>query len=176
MRRPFALIALVLVLAAALVAAGCGSKTVTTTGSGGQVSTRTVPDVKFAKTKFLLHTGLALGSVNRWIVKPYTRGAFQNGAPGRAKALAKAAAAGTFAVNELRLARKAALSDDRLRPLADRLGTLADDAQALLPALASGSLNPIKLAGIGASATAIAAAAAKLGAPITAQTPPGLGG
>ena len=176
MRRPFAIIALIAALTAALVAAGCGDKTVTTTDSGGQVSTRAVPDVKFAKTKFLLHTGLALGSVKRWIVTPYTKGAFQKGAPGRTKALAKAATAGAFAVNELRLARNAALSDDKLRPLADQLGSLADDAQALLPSLAAGTLNPVKLAGLGASATAVAALAAKLGAPITPQTPPTLGG
>jgi hypothetical protein len=176
MRRLLALTSACLLVVAALVASGCGDKTVTTTGSNGQVSTRTVPDVKFAKTKFLLHTGLALGSVKRWIVTPYTAGAFQKGAPGRAKALTKAAAAGAFSVSELRLARNAALSDDKLRPLADKLGSLADQAQALLPSIASGSLNPLKLAGIGASAASVTALAKKLGAPITEQTPPTLGG
>lgn len=173
MRRRFALI---LVLAAGLVAGGCGDKTVTTTDSVGQVSTRTVPDVKFAKTKFLLHTGLALGSVKRWIVTPYTDGAFRQGAPGRTKALAKAATAGTFAVNELRLARNAALSDDRLRPLAEGLSNLEGRASAMLPSLAAGTLNPTKLAGLGATAAGIAASAKSLGVPITAQTPPSLGG
>ncbi len=176
MRRLLALTTLCLALAAALVASGCGDKTVTTTSSNGQVSTRTVPDVKFAKTKFLLHTGLALGSVKRWIITPYGAGKFQKGAPGRTKAQAKATAAGAFAVNELRLARKAALSDDKLRPLADKLGGLADQAQALLPSLASGSLNPLKIAGLGASAASIVALARQAGAPITEQTPPSIGG
>ena len=176
MRRLLALATACVLVAAALIAAGCGDKTVTTTGSSGQVSTRTVPDVKFAKTKFLLHTGLALGSVKRWIVTPYGAGAFKPGAPGRTKALAKATAAGTFSVNELRLARNAALSDDRLRPLADKLGGLADQAQALLPSLASGSLNPLKIASLGTAAASIVALAKKAGAPITEQTPPTLGG
>ena len=177
MRRLLALATACVLVAAALIVAGCGGdKTVTSTGSDGQVSTRTVPDVKFAKTKFLLHTGLALGSVKRWIVTPYGAGAFQPGAPGRTKALAKATAAGAFSVNELRLARNAALSDDRLRPLADKLGGLADQAQALLPSLASGSLNPLKIASLGTAAASIVALAKPAGAPITEQTPPSIGG
>ena len=176
MRRLLALVSVLAVLAAALAAAGCGDKTVTTTGSDGQVATRTVPDIKFAKTKFLLHSGLALGSVKRWIITPYSAGAFQPGAPGRKHALAKATAAGAFSVNELRLARNAALSDDKLRPLADKLGSLADEAQALLPSIASGSLNPLKIASLGASAASIMALAKQAGAPITEQTPPTLGG
>ena len=176
MRRLIVLLTLCLALAGAFVASGCGKKTVTTTGSNGQVSTRTVPNVHFAKTKFLLHSGLALGSVKRWIVTPYTSGAFTPGAPGRKKALVKAAAAGAFAVNELRLARNAAMSDDKLRPLADKLTTLIAQAKALLHSLSTGSLSPAKLATIGASVASIGALAKKLGAPITEQTPPGLGG
>ena len=176
MRRPIVVLTLCLALAGAFLASGCGKKTVTTTGANGQVSTRTVPNVHFAKTKFLLHTGLALGSVKRWIVTPYTSGALAQGAPGRKKALVKAAAAGAFAVNELRLARNAALSDDKLRPLADKLTALIDQAKSVLPSLATGSLNPTKLAGVAASAASITTLAKKLGAPITEQTPPGLGG
>jgi hypothetical protein len=176
MRRPLVLLTLCLALAGAFFASGCGKKTVTTTGSNGQVSTRTVPNVHFAKTKFLLHSGLALGSVKRYIVTPYASGALAQGAPGRKQALVKAAAAGAFAVNELRLARNAALSDDKLRPLADKLTVLIDQAKALLPSLATGSLNPLKLVGLGASAASITTLAKQLGAPITEQTPPTLGG
>ena len=81
---------------AALVASGCGSdtKVVTGTNSSGQATTRTVPDVKFAKTKFVLHTGLAIGAFRRWIYKPWKAGTFKKGADGRTKALVKAAAAG----------------------------------------------------------------------------------
>ena len=176
MRRVLTLLTVCVALAAALVASGCGDKTVTTTDSSGQASTRTVPNVHLAKTKFLLHTGLAFGSIKRWIITPYTEGAFKPGAPGRKKALAKAAASGTFAVNELRLARKAALSDDKLRSLADQLGSLTDQASALLPSLASGTLNPASLIGLGGSLAGLAALAKQAGVPITDQLPPGLGG
>ena len=176
MRRLPALLIVCLALSAALVASGCGDKTVTTTGSNGQTTTRTVPNVHFAKTKFLLHSGLALGSLKRWIVTPYSNGAFKKGAPGRTKALAKAAAAGTFSINELRLARNAALSDDKLRSLGDKLGSLSSDAAALVPALTSGTFNPAKIAALGGSVATIAGLAKKAGIPITDQLPPGLGG
>lgn len=175
-RRLLAPLILAAVLGLGLVTGGCGSKTVTTTGASGVATTTTVPKVHFARTKFLLHTGLALGSAGRYILKPYRAGAFKQGAPGRRRALAKAAAAGAFAVNELRLARNAALSDDTLRPLAAKLVGVSGLASGLLPSLATGSLDPLKLAGLGASAAGVLTLAKKLGAPVTEQVPPTLGG
>ena len=89
MRRPLALIACLAVLVPAALLSGCGSdsKTVTTTNASGQTTTRTVPDVKFAKTKFVLHTGLAIGAFRRYIYKPWKAGKFQKGADGRTTAL-----------------------------------------------------------------------------------------
>src|SRR3954464_14124626 len=109
---------------AVLVIAACGSdtKTVTDKLGNGQTTVRTVPDVHFAKTKFLLHTGLAFGAFHRYILKPYRAGAFQKGAPGRTKALVKASAAGLFAYHQLKVARTDAVCDGpRLRGLADSL-------------------------------------------------------
>ena len=97
MRRPIVLLALLAVLLpAALLASGCGkdTKTVTATNASGQTTTRTVPDVKFAKTKFVLHTGLAIGAFRRYIYKPWKAGTLKQGADGRTAALVKAAAAG----------------------------------------------------------------------------------
>ena len=88
-----------------------------------------MPDVKFAKTKFVLHTGLALGAFRRYIYKPWKAGKLKKGADGRVVALAKAAAAGAFTAHELGSARDAALSDDRLRGLGDRLTTLTDNVK-----------------------------------------------
>lgn len=177
MRRTAALLTCVLALALALSATGCGDKTVTETGSNGQVTTRTVPNVHFAKTKFLLHSGLAFGSIRRWIYKPATTGAFQQGAPDRKKSIAKAAAAGVFALNELRLARKAALSDDKLRPLADKLSGLTDQIQSALTSFQGGKIpSTSKLLGIGAGLTSFAALAKTLGVKIPEQVPPSLGG
>ena len=71
-------IAIVVLLAGTLAFAGCGSamKTVSSTAANGQVTTQTVPNVHFAKTKFVLHAGLAFGAVHRYIYKPYRSGGF----------------------------------------------------------------------------------------------------
>ena len=58
--------------------------------------------VHLAKTKFVLHAGLAFGAFHRYILEPYRAGAFRKGAPGRTKALVKAGAAGLFAYRELK--------------------------------------------------------------------------
>jgi len=166
MRRPLALLLCVLALApAALLATGCGNgtKTVSGTNASGQTTTRTVPDVKFAKTKFVLHTGLALGAFHRYIYKPWKAGKLKKGANGRVAALVKAAAAGAFAAHELGAARDAALSDDSLRGLGDRVGTLSDSIKGLVPGLGNGSASSLgqiaKLsAGLG-GVTALAQAA-----------------
>ena len=91
MRRPLVLLLCAIALVpAALVASGCGgdTKTVSGTNASGQTTTRTVPDVKFAKTKFVLHTGLALGAFHRYIYKPWKAGKLKKGAGGRVVALA----------------------------------------------------------------------------------------
>ena len=159
MRPPLALLICVLaLLPAALVASGCGNgtKTVSGTNASGQTTTRTVPDVKFAKTKFVLHTGLALGAFHRYIYKPWKAGKLKKGASGRVTALAKAAAAGAFTAHELGSARDAALSDDRLRGLGDRLTSLTDNVRGLVPGLGNGS-------GSGSSLAQIAKISAGLG-------------
>ena len=122
-----------------------------------------MPDVKFAKTKFVLHTGLALGAFRRYIYKPWKAGKLKKGADGRVAALAKAAAAGAFTAHELGSARDAALSDDTLRGLGDRLTTLTDNVKGIVPGLGNGSASSLaqiaKLsAGLG-SITALAQAA-----------------
>ena len=166
MRRPLVLLACLAVLVpAALVATGCGkdTKTVTATNASGQTTTRTVPDVKFAKTKFVLHSGLAIGAFRRYIYKPWKAGKLKKGADGRVVALAKAAAAGAFTAHELGSARDAALSDDTLRGLGDRLTALTDRVKGLVPGLGDGSASSLaqiaKLsAGLG-GLTALAGAA-----------------
>jgi hypothetical protein len=137
-------LAVLLILAVSLLAAtGCGDdeKVVTGTDASGATTTRTVPNVRFAKTQFVLHTGLAIGAFRRWIYRPWKAGTLQKGADGRTAALVKAAAAGAFTANELRLARNAALSDDKLRGLGDRLGGVTDRVKKLVPGLEDGSFG-----------------------------------
>ena len=171
------LLALVAVLG--LLVAGCGgddTKTVTTTGPDGRKVTQTVPDVKFAKTKFLLHSGLAFGAFHRYILKPYRAGAFRKGAPGRTKALAKAAVASVFAVHELKLARRAALSDDRLRPLVNRMDAALARLGGLRGALRGGSLNPTHLIGAAGAISALGRQSRDAGATIKERSAPLPGG
>jgi hypothetical protein len=73
--------------------------------------------VHFAKTKFVLHAGLAFGVFHHFIYKPFKAGAFKSGAPGRLKAAAKAAVAALFVYHELKLACKDAENSSVLRPL-----------------------------------------------------------
>jgi hypothetical protein len=179
MRRPLTAV----LLAAALVAAGLGlsacggdAKTVTGTNAAGQVTTRTVPDVKFAKTKFVLHSGLAIGAFNRWIYRPWRAGAFEQGADGRTAALVKAGLAAAFTVNELRLARNAALSDDRLRGLGDRMTAALDKARQLAPGLADGKVSVSDIAALSAALGTITVLARRLGVDVKERTPPALPG
>ena len=178
MRRSAALITVIGLLAVALVAAGCGNgtKTVASTSASGQVTTRTVPDVKFAKTKFVLHTGLAIGAFKKWIYDPYRAGTFKKGSSGRTRALVKAALAGAFTANELKNARNAALSDDRLRGLGDRMTALIGKVQGLVPGLRSGNLNVASIASLAAGLGGVTALAKTLGVNVKSLSPPALGG
>lgn len=128
--------AIVLVLAALVVAAaGCGgAKVTTTTNAQGQKTLACSGNVHFARTKFVLHAGLAYGAFHRYILKPYRAGAFRKGADGRTKALVKAGAAALFAYHELRVARTDAVCDGAtLR----RLATSLSNALASIKSLAA---------------------------------------
>src|SRR6266851_1092836 len=92
-------VSVVLILAvAALSSSGCGSstKTISQTGANGVVTTRTVPSIRFAKTKFAIHAGLAFGAFHRYIYLPLRAGVLRSGASGRVKTLLKAATAAVF--------------------------------------------------------------------------------
>jgi hypothetical protein len=169
------LLPLVLV-AFVLAAAGCGddTKVVTDEGPGGQATTRTVPDVKFAKTKFVLHSGLAFGAFRRYILRPYQEGRFQQGADGRRRALVKAALAGAFAANEVRLARNAALSSDVLRRnLIKPIDAVAAKLKPLVEALkAGGAINPGSVLGAAGAVASLKTLASGQGVEIKDRSAP----
>ncbi len=114
----------------------------TPTASGACASAGTV---HFAKTKFVLHAGLAFGAFHRYIYNPYRAGTFKAGAPGRTKALAKAGASALFVAHEVKAARDAAAGDPTLCKLAAPLDSLSGLATTLAPGLTGGSFNPIQL-------------------------------
>ena len=98
-----------------VLATGCGSstKTVTDTGANGQVTTSTVPNVHFAKTKFAIDAGLAFGAFHRYIYKPFKSGQLGGGLLHNKKSKLKAALAAAFAYNRVKAALRAALRSTR---------------------------------------------------------------
>jgi hypothetical protein len=165
------LILLVVLAGLALSTTGCGTKTVTETGANGQVTTATVADVHFAKTKFAIHMGLAFGAFHRYIYGPLRSGAFGRGTPGRIKALLKAGTAAVFSLHELKTAREDALSDDRLRPLAEKIEGLLGRLSSLGSSLKAGNLNPAAILGAAGAVTALSAASGGVGAAIKEVAP-----
>ena len=133
----------------ALAAAGCGgAKVKTTTNAQGKTVVSCAGHVSFAKTKFLLHAGLAFGAFHRYILNPYRAGSFKQGAPARKKALAKAAAAALFSLHELNVARKDAICDGpTLRRLAGPLSSGIAALGTLRTLKTGGALGTIGLAG-----------------------------
>lgn len=132
----------------AVGASGCGgTKTTTTTNAAGQ--TVVSCSTPFARTKFLIHAGIAAGAFYRYIYKPYRAGSFKKGAPGRGKALAKAAGSAVVVVHELRVAGQDARCDGpTLKRLASPINSVVS-AVGSLTSLAAGSGG-----GLGALATA----------------------
>jgi hypothetical protein len=149
--RAVAVVLLVVVVAAALTACGGSSSTTTTTSASGKVVVSC--HTRFAKAKFALHSGIAVGAFYRYIYRPYRAGAFKSGAPGRKKALVKAAASAALVTHELRLAAKNARCDGAaLKRVADPLSKVLTPLDSL-GELATGN-------GLGAIATAQAALSA----------------
>ncbi|MEU4403531.1 hypothetical protein AB0F88_03335 [Streptosporangium sp. NPDC023963] len=85
---------------------------------------------RFAKTRFALHAGLALGAFYRYIYKPLRSGGFKAGAEKRKRTFAKAALAGLFTVHELKVARRFALANPTMcksvKTVTDSFSNLTD--------------------------------------------------
>ncbi len=90
----------------------------------------------FAKTRFALHSGLALGAFHRYVYKPTKNGAFAKGAPKRTRSFAKAAVAGAFTVHELKVAKRFALANPTL---CNSVQSISDKFSSLTGKLKSGT-------------------------------------
>jgi len=126
-----------------LLLAGCGGKTTTTTtNAAGQ--TVVTCHISLAKTKFLLHTGLAYAAFHRYIQKPYEAGSFKSGASGRTKALVKAGASALVVFHELQAALQDARCDGPvLAKLAAPVAGAAAAFQSMKASLEKGDLGGI---------------------------------
>lgn len=126
LRRPAVLLSVIASIAAFGVA-GCGSSSsssaASSASSGGAAvsstatgTTSTASTTSFAKTKFILHVGLAGGAFHRWIYKPFKSGAFSKPLSHKL-AIVKAALTSLFIYHELKLAATDAKSSKLLSTL-----------------------------------------------------------
>jgi len=147
MRRTITILA---IAALALLGLGaCGSSKSSSSGGGSNASqssgagqASTTPSgqpagssdrkVRLAKTKFVLHAGLAFGAFHRYIYKPFRSGRFAGGGRVRKSVIVvKGAAAGLFAYHEVKLALTDAHSSPLLSKLVSPLTALSSGLQGI---------------------------------------------
>ncbi len=150
-------------------ASGAGSSSSSASGSTDANGCPTSNTTTFAKSKFVLHTGLAFGTFHRYIYKPFKAGQFSSGASGRVATFAKAGATALFAKREIRLASQDVKANPTLcRVLAAPLSKLAATFDGLSTKLKHGDTSGVSDAN--SQIAGISAASAKGGAPITERT------
>lgn len=94
-----------------------------------------------------MNAGIAYGTFNRYMLKPYRAGAFKAGAPGRVTALTKAGASALVVADQLRRAKANAAADPQLCKLTAPLEKAAVALTGLASGLKTGSFNPSDLLG-----------------------------
>jgi hypothetical protein len=100
--------------------------------------------IAFAKTKFVLHTGLAFGAFHRYLYKPYQAGTFKKGASGRITAFIKGGLAALFVKREIRLASADVKANPTLcKAIAAPLGKIGDTVQAAFDKLKGGDASGV---------------------------------
>jgi hypothetical protein len=171
-------ITLVAVLGAlSLAIAGCGSSSPASSSSAaapGTAATGTANaatgTVKLAKTKFVLHAGLAFGAFHRWIWKPARAGKLAH--PFRHPlTAAKAALAAAFVYHELRLALADAQADRTLSKLVAPITALQNRIHALSGSVKSSGASASDANGLDSAVSSIKGQSASAGQPIAEQTP-----
>ena len=164
--KPIVAILLALSLAFAVC---CGS-------SSSNSSTSSTSTVHFAKTKFVLHAGLAFGAFHRYIYKPWKEGKFSGGIFHHKLATLKAALAAAFAYHELKLALDDARSSKILSTLLSPILALQTKLTALKSSLEGGNVDAAAIQSANNSTSAIGAESSRRGQPIQDQPTPSLGG
>lgn len=179
---------LAVLVSLAVLLTGCGAKSSTTgtgTTSSGTVATApaTAPGstagsatgstqcptsntTSFAKTKFVLHTGLAFGAFHRYVYKPFKAGSFKSGTSGRIKTILKAGAAALFIKREVRLASEDVKANPTLcKTLAAPLAKVGDGISGAISKLKGGDTSAIE--DLNSTISGAKDAAGKQGAAIT---------
>jgi hypothetical protein len=159
---------IILVLALVIGLTGCGSSA---SSGGGSAS----PHVHFAKTKFVLHAGLAFGAFHRYIYKPFRNGGFTPPLSHKA-AIVKAGLAALFVYHELKIALVDARSSPLLSKLVSPLTALQNKLNALHQSLRGGHLDSTSITGANRSVSSIGSQSAQNGVSIHDLATSSLGG
>lgn len=134
-------------------------------GAAGSAQCPTSNATSFAKTKFLLHTGLAFGAFHRYLYKPFQAGAFKSGAHGRIASFVKAATSALFIKREVRLASEDVKANPTLcKAIAAPLKTVSDTISGAVTSLKGGNASGITA--VQSAVTAAESNASSAGAPI----------
>ncbi len=170
MRYPVSLVVVLGVFA--LAVAGCGSSSSSSTGAAAPAasSTASTTTTHLAKTKFVLHAGLAFGAFHRWIYKPAKAGELSHPFEHKLTTL-KAALAAAFVYHELKLALADAQASPTLSKLVAPITALQNKLHGLAGSVKSGGASPADVAGIDSTISSIKSQAAAAGQTITEQTP-----
>jgi hypothetical protein len=174
--------------------AGCGPKSNTASGASAGSSSTAVPadpsesatdaqpinatcptsnTVSFAKTKFVLHSGLAFGAFHRYLWKPYKGGTFQKGAKGRIGAFIKGGLAALFIKREIRLASQDVKANPTLcKAIAAPLASIGDSVQGAFDKLKGGDASG--LTNVNSSISSVEGNSSKDGVAITENDNPDL--
>jgi len=180
MTRATRLLVLLLLLPLLLVG-GCGPKSSSTaagdsvpadptgTSSDAQPIDSSCPTsntIAFAKTKFVLHSGLAFGAFHRYLYKPYQAGTFRKGANGRIAAFIKGGLAALFVKREIRLASEDVKANPTLcKAIAAPLAKIGDSVQSALDKLKGGDASGVT--DVNSLISNVESTSSKDGAPIT---------
>jgi hypothetical protein len=164
-------IAVVALIAALLLGlGGCGSSSSSSSSSSSaNGSPTTQGTTSFAKTKFVLHAGLAFGAFHHFIYKPYKDGKLSGFT--HKLALLKAGLAGLFAYHEVKLALVDAKSSPLLSKLLSPLTALSDKLQALGTQLKGGTIDKTAIEGANTQLGVADAAARAAGQPVSDALP-----
>ena len=170
MRRRLTLFAILSVLSVAVV--GCGSSSSPSSSAGGSAAgtTSTTSTVKLAKTKFVLHAGLAFGAFHRWVYKPAKAGELSHPLEHKLTTV-KAAIAAAFVYHELKLALADAQADPTLSKLVAPITDLQNKLHSLAGSVKSGGASAGDVSGLDSTISSIKDQASSAGQTITEQTP-----
>jgi predicted small lipoprotein YifL len=98
--------------------------------------------IAFAKTKFVLHSGLAFGAFHRYLWKPYQAGTFKKGASGRITAFIKGGLAALFVKREIRLATEDVKANPTLcKAIAAPLAKIGDSVKSAFDRVKTGDAS-----------------------------------